>query len=75
MFIFVLQDVYKGLCYMSMKLITVHIPEKFLEALDELVAEGRYPNRSEIIRIAIRDFLREELWRSSKKETVHSYPL
>jgi len=48
---------------MGMKLITVHIPEKFLEALDELVAEGRYPNRSEIIRIAIRDFLREELWR------------
>ncbi len=55
---------------MGMKLITVHIPEKFLEALDELVAEGRYPNRSEIIRIAIRDFLREELWR--KKEEPRS---
>lgn len=53
---------------MGMKLITVHIPEKFLEALDELVAEGRYPNRSEIIRIAIRDFLREELWR--KKDNL-----
>ena len=55
-----------------MKLITVHIPEKFLEALDELVAEGRYPNRSEIIRIAIRDFLREELWKrkESRKQMV-----
>lgn len=52
---------------MGMKLITVHIPEKFLEALDELVAEGKYPNRSEIIRIAIRDFLREELWRRKNK--------
>ncbi len=51
-----------------MKLITVHIPEKFLEALDALVAEGRYPNRSEIIRIAIRDFLREELWRTRVKK-------
>jgi len=57
---------------MGMKLITVHIPEKFLEALDELVAEGRYPNRSEIIRIAIRDFLREELWKrkESRKQMV-----
>jgi len=45
-----------------MKLVTVHLPEKFLEALDTLVAEGRYPNRSEIIRIAIREFLREEFW-------------
>ncbi len=64
--------VYKGLEYMGMKLITVHIPEKFLEALDELVAEGRYPNRSEIIRIAIRDFLREELWKrkESRKQMV-----
>ena len=57
---------------MGTKLITVHIPEKFLEALDELVAEGRYPNRSEIIRIAIRDFLREELWKrkESRKQMV-----
>mgnify|MGYP000067655867 CR=1 FL=1 len=52
---------------MGMKLITVHIPEKFLEAIDTLIAEGKYPNRSEIIRIAIRDFLREELWSVSKK--------
>jgi len=53
---------------MGMKLITVHIPEKFLEALDSLVAEGRYPNRSEIIRIAIRDFLKDEIWRTSNSK-------
>jgi len=51
---------------MRMKLVTVHLPEKFLEALDALVAEGRYPNRSEIIRIAIREFLREEFWGTRK---------
>ena len=43
----------------NMKLITLHIPQKFLEVLDELVAKGWFPNRSEAIRVAIRDFLRE----------------
>ena len=43
----------------NMKLITLHVPQKFIEALDELVARGWYPNRSEAIRVAIRDFLRE----------------
>ncbi|MCD6491694.1 MAG: ribbon-helix-helix domain-containing protein [Candidatus Njordarchaeum guaymaensis] len=50
-----------------MKLITVHIPEKFLEALDSLVADGKYPNRSEIIRIAIRDFLKDEVWKKERR--------
>jgi Arc/MetJ-type ribon-helix-helix transcriptional regulator len=45
-----------------MRLLTVHVPEGFLEGLDELVRSKRYANRSEIIRIAIRDLLREELW-------------
>ncbi|MGQ4893093.1 MAG: ribbon-helix-helix domain-containing protein [Candidatus Njordarchaeia archaeon] len=52
---------------MTMKLITVHIPEKFLEALDSLVADGKYPNRSEIIRIAIRDFLKDEVWKKERR--------
>jgi len=43
-----------------MKLITVHIPEAYLEAIDQLVAEDIYPNRSEVIRIAIRDLLKNE---------------
>ena len=55
-----------------MKLITVHIPEMFLDALDYLVEEGKYPNRSEIIRIAIRDFLIREFngrWPIKRKKT------
>ncbi|MCR8433805.1 MAG: ribbon-helix-helix domain-containing protein [Crenarchaeota archaeon] len=43
----------------SMRLITLHVPQRFIEALDELVAKGWYPNRSEAIRVAIRDFLKE----------------
>ena len=43
-----------------MVLISVHIPKQMLDELDELVREGRFPNRSEAIRIAIRDLLEKE---------------
>lgn len=36
-----------------MKIITVKLPEQFLEAMDELVNTGRYETRSEVIRAAI----------------------
>ncbi|AAK40751.1 ribbon-helix-helix protein, CopG family [Saccharolobus solfataricus] len=45
-----------------MKIITVKLPEQFLEAIDELVNTGRYGSRSEVIRAAIGDFIRKELW-------------
>jgi len=45
-----------------MKLITLHIPEVYLEDLEELVEERYYPNRAEAIRTAIRDLLNDELW-------------
>jgi len=49
-----------------MTLVTVHLPEKFLREIEKLVEEGYYPNRSEVIRIAIRDFLRNEIWGKKK---------
>ncbi|BBG24211.1 MULTISPECIES: ribbon-helix-helix domain-containing protein [Sulfuracidifex] len=45
-----------------MKIITVKLPEQFLESIDELVNTGRYTNRSEVIRAALGDFIRKELW-------------
>jgi len=45
-----------------MKLITLHIPEIYLEDLQELVAKKYYPNRAEAIRIAVRDLLSDEVW-------------
>ena len=45
-----------------MRLITVKMPEPYVEALDELVRKGRFTSRSEAIRIAIRELLRRELW-------------
>jgi Arc/MetJ-type ribon-helix-helix transcriptional regulator len=44
------------------RIITVKIPESYLEGLEELVNTGRYTSRSEAIRAAIRELLRKELW-------------
>lgn len=49
-----------------MKLITVKLPEAYLGGIDELVTAGVYPNRSEAIRVAIRDMLKKEVWSTSK---------
>ena len=47
---------------MGMKLISVKIPEAYLEGLEYLVkVKKMYPNRSEAIRVAIRDLLKREL--------------
>lgn len=44
-----------------MKMLTVFIPEKYLEYLDLMVLDDSFPNRSEAIRIAIRDLIRNEM--------------
>jgi len=43
-------------------LVTVKMPELYIEGIDELVRIGKYRNRSEVIRVAIRELLRKELW-------------
>ena len=45
-----------------MKVVTICLPESYVEGLDTLIGECKYPNRSEVIRIAIRDLLVDELW-------------
>ncbi len=47
-----------------MKLITLYLPEPYIKALDKLVNEQFYPNRAEAIRVAIRDMLNVEAWRT-----------
>ncbi len=44
-----------------MKIITINLPEKYLAAIKILNDLGIYPSRSEAIRIALRDFLTDEL--------------
>ena len=53
-----------------MRLIAVHLPEKILTDIQKLVENGLYPNRSEAIRIAIRDLLKHELWGRSQGTTT-----
>lgn len=46
---------------------TVNIPESYLESVAKLVGEGGfYPSRSELIRVAVRDFLIKELKRANE---------
>ena len=45
-----------------MKLVTVKMPEIYVQGIEELVAAGRYSSRSEVIRIAVRELLKRELW-------------
>jgi len=46
----------------ELRVLTVHLPEAYIQGLDELVNKRLYPNRSEAIRVAVRDLLRAELW-------------
>jgi len=47
-----------------MRIVTVKMPESYIEAIDELVRMGRYSSRSEVIRAAVRELLKRELWSS-----------
>ncbi len=45
-----------------MKIVTVNIPETFIGIIKKLVGEhGLYPSRSELIRVAVREFLIKKL--------------
>lgn len=50
-----------------MRLIAVHLPDRIVDDIQQLVEKGLYPNRSEAIRIAIRDLLKRELWDSNTR--------
>lgn len=56
-----------------MKLITVKMPEVYVEDIDELVRNGRYSSRSEVIRTAVRELLKEELWSQRRLHGI-GYP-
>ncbi|MEB3844059.1 MAG: ribbon-helix-helix domain-containing protein [Desulfurococcales archaeon] len=47
-----------------MKLVTVKMPDIYVRGIEELVKAGVYSSRSEAIRVAVRDLLKKELWRT-----------
>ncbi|MFO7795048.1 MAG: ribbon-helix-helix domain-containing protein [Promethearchaeati archaeon] len=44
-----------------MRIITINLPEKYLDAIQILNDLDIYPSRSEAIRIALENFLKDEL--------------
>ena len=44
-----------------MRIITINLPEKYLDAIQVLNDLGLYPSRSEAIRAALGDFLKDEI--------------
>jgi Arc/MetJ-type ribon-helix-helix transcriptional regulator len=57
-----------------MKIVTVNVPESYIEAIQRLIGEnGLYPSRSELIRCAVREFLLKEL-RLAKNMAKYNEP-
>ncbi len=52
----------------TVKLITCHLPTAYIEGIEKLVEDEIYPNRSEAIRVAIRDLLKNELGHLVKED-------
>ena len=44
-----------------MQIVTVNLPSIYIDAIAKLTDEGLYPSRSEAIRVALKDFLSNEL--------------
>ncbi len=58
-----------------MKIVTVNVPEAYLEAINKLIGgNGLYPSRSELIRCAVREFLIKELKRAKNIAMYNSEP-
>lgn len=47
---------------MAKRSISVKLPAELVEMMDELVAVGRYPNRSELVRAAVEEVVKRELF-------------
>lgn len=55
----------------NIKIVTVNIPESYIEAIEKLIGnDGLFPSRSELVRVAIRQFLLKEL-KMSKRMRKH----
>lgn len=55
-----------------MKLVSVKMPEALIQGMDELVKRGVYPSRSAVMRTAVRDLLKKELWPVLQQESAKS---
>ena len=57
----------------GLKIVTINVPESYVSTMDGLVGEdGLYPSRSELIRVAVREFLIKEL-KMAKEMLKYTY--
>ena len=52
-----------------METVSIWLPEASIEGLEDLVRMGMYPSRSSVIRTAIRDLLKKEVWKNEQEQT------
>ncbi len=52
-----------------MKIITINLPDKYLDAIQVLIENGMLPSRSQGIRNALQEFLADELKLNSRLDT------
>ncbi|AJC71083.1 MAG: type II toxin-antitoxin system ParD family antitoxin [Thermococcus sp.] len=57
----------------KMRIISVQVPQSYVNAMDQLVKRGLYPNRSEVIRAALREFLKKEMNTEIQVDEVPEY--
>jgi len=59
----------------TIRIITCNVPVAYLNAIDKLVTnnkhQGLYPSRSELVRIAVREFLLKELEAAKEFERLN----
>ena len=59
-----------------MKIVTVNVPESYIDAMKKLVGkDGLYPSRSELIRCATREFLLKELKLAENMKKYQEVPI
>lgn len=55
-----------------MRVITINLPQSYIKALNSISGKGTlYPSRSELIRIAVREFLIKEVESAKKFDVIH----
>lgn len=55
----------------NIRIVTVNIPQSYLKAIATLVGDqGLYPSRSELIRVAVRNFL---IWKLNAAKSFEQY--
>jgi len=60
--------------YGSMATVCVNMPKELLEAVDEMIDAGLFPNRSEVVRAAVRELAARYICRKKEEDMPPLWP-